>query len=118
VVGVASKIRDSDQHYLFFDVDSYDCNGFRGYILRRYVGKVPVMLSNTPNGVHCIVFRSGSFVDTAREILLAPSVDLTWFAMGLKRGYWFLRDRFPHPICMTYGLTPMKIEMVKKGAEA
>lgn len=95
--GVSSKVVGSDNHYLLFDIDTVDYVDFLLYFLKEHLDRYPYIRYNTPHGIHCIVLWGNSFVDTAKMLLEAPCVDKTWVAIGLKRGYWFLKPTIKLP---------------------
>jgi len=105
--GITSKISDSPYHILLFDLDTkkIDVQWFKN----RYA-KYPMWIYETENGYHAIVYKVMRFDEAARELLLCPWLDKTWFALGVKRGYWFLRNRFPLLIPKKLQVQFMEIE--------
>lgn len=98
VYGVSSKVPDSDEHFLLFDVDDYSClPDFIGFLIKEGLVVCPHFIYRTPHGFHYICLKRLSFLDTAKLLLSCPCIDFTWFSVGLKRGYWFLRSWTPVP---------------------
>ena len=83
-------MKNSDEHYLLFDVDENvkGCDTALTWFKEKY-GKI--IWYPTHNGIHVIVLKPQAWVDTLKEMMDCPYVDLTWVALGIRRGYFFLQ---------------------------
>ena len=95
VKGLNSRVPDTTFHYPLFDCDNpTSLNALRKWINRRY-GEYPVTSYRTPNGFHVILWMPSSFGHCC--YILGDACehgfsDRTHFALGVKRGYWFLQS--------------------------
>jgi len=94
-VGISSKVKGSDDlHYLLFDIDNpEDCQKACEWVHHNYPSAT-IMYESSPNGgCHIFVFYKFSWRGLLNEMLYCPYIDLNWYALGIKRGYFFLETR-------------------------
>ena len=106
VYGISSKVKNSDEHYLLFDVDDDVNNAYLW--LQDHYENLPHTEYPTHKGFHYIVFKPQSWTKTLKELMDCPYVDKTWIALAIRRGYLFLQTyvKVPHRA----GLTYMRVE--------
>jgi len=87
--GVSSIVKGSGYlHHYLLDCDCKNPD-FLVWVKNNFNG-ITKVIYETENGYHLLCDIHLSFRDMAKEIIKSPFVDINWFALGLKRGYWFL----------------------------
>lgn len=107
--GVTSKVPDSDLHYLLCDVDDTKEKFFEWFIEKGF-NRYPNCGYFTPHGLHFVSLYRSSFGEIAKHLVDCESIDRTWISIGIKRGYWFLRNWRPLPLFFLERMVLMKIE--------
>ena len=114
VLGISSKIPESNCHNLLFDVDNVEEKDF-GRIMHYFVhhyNRNPFTWYRSNNGFHFIVFKPQTWRQTLKEMVGNPYVDLNWAALGIKRGYFFLQTRERVSAPEGHALTYMRVDRI------
>jgi hypothetical protein len=105
----------TQEHLLLMDFDEND-NDIKNYVqnevwsnLRQRFPKAKIIMYDTENGFHVIVFKRFPFREALIELVKTPYIDLNHVCIGVKRGYWFLETKLPIPL-IDKNVEFMKIE--------
>ncbi|RLI42940.1 hypothetical protein DRO69_09845 [Candidatus Bathyarchaeota archaeon] len=111
--GICSIVKDEpSKHHLLLDVDCKS-QDFLDYLKENYPN-VPKIVYSTKNGYHGIIDLHLSLREVSKHIIRCPFTDINWFALGLKRGYWYLEYK-THPVFLFNipDLTFMRVERIE-----
>lgn len=113
-IGISSLYPENPEwHYGIFDIDTQEERERVETYLMKWYGRIDFAYE-TKKGLHYMVFSPNPFILTASIILGCPDIDLSWFAIGLKRGYWFIENYSPIPkkLRLKYPIHYMKIDRI------
>jgi hypothetical protein len=65
--------------------------------LKQRFPKAKIIMYDTQNGFHAIVFKRFPFREALIELVKTPYIDLNHICIGVSRGYWFLETKHPIP---------------------
>jgi len=100
-------------HYGLFDIDSKDYTKEIEQYLKKWYSRIDFAYE-TPNGLHYLCLTPLDFRTTAKIMLGCPDIDISWFSIGLKRGYWFIENYVPIPKSLNdkYPIKYMQIQRI------
>ncbi len=87
------------KHFLLMDFDtkSDTVKNAVWLNLKQRFPKEKILMYDTRNGFHAIVFKRFTFREAVVELVKTPNIDLNHVCIGVSRGYWFLETKLPIP---------------------
>jgi len=117
-IGIYSITKSNPlKHYALFDLDTKEkdkvLKSIR-YMHKKCTKAQDFFICETKNGFHMIAFQKYTLIELGKLLLLCPNIDLSWLAIGLKRGYWFLENykELPKPLQEMYNLNYGEVERI------
>lgn len=94
IVGVNSKVGE-DEHILMWDFDRGNFNHIRDEMLAVQdaltLPSIYVVRTKKTGSYHCYCLRKTSFQEACVLLSNTIGIDMTYFRLGVTRGYWTLR---------------------------
>jgi len=94
IVGVNSKIRE-DEHILMWDFDNNNLDFVRAELFGlQTIFEMPniyILRTKVTGSYHAYCLHKTSFQDACMILSGTSGIDMTYFRLGVTRGYWTLR---------------------------